>query len=406
MPEAEETTFAAELRRLRGEVSLRALGRRASCSKSIISDLEHERRVPTLPIARGLDKALGAGGKLVSLAEAQRQRLSEETADAAGDSAVDGLLREWDEVWRRDFLKGAGAAGAALATGPGAGTPAAAGGRDLMDAHLALRAAHGRLDNLRGASAVYAHAVGHHQQILAWHATAAGPAERQRIAALAADTGGFVGFLTYDLGMAETAATHYRDAAAHARRAGDLSSCTNLIGQMSRILTDQGHYHRALTLADGALHLAGTAAHPAVRSWLHAVRAHHYACLADTRLAQRDLTLAWTLLERADDGEKPTYIGYLDAAELNKWTGHAMVRLGQRTPSLLRAGRTALDEARAAWPATSVRGSAEVLTASARIHAACGDRDTAANLASRAVAIATETGSARNLRAALTAANG
>ncbi|MFI9772482.1 helix-turn-helix domain-containing protein, partial [Streptomyces sp. NPDC052415] len=66
MPET-ETTFAAELRRLRGQMTLRELGRRASCSKSIISDLEHERRSPTIPIATGLDKALGAGGRLVSL---------------------------------------------------------------------------------------------------------------------------------------------------------------------------------------------------------------------------------------------------------------------------------------------------------------------------------------------------
>ncbi|MEU6346471.1 helix-turn-helix transcriptional regulator [Streptomyces sp. NPDC046977] len=401
MPEAYKTTFAAELRRLRGTVTLRELGRRASCSKSIISDLEHARRSPTLPIALGLDKALGAGGTLVSLA--QRQRLSEETAEAASDSAEDGLLREWDNVWRRDFLKGVGAA--ALTTGLGTGSMAAVGGRDLLDAHIALRAAHGRLDNLRGASAVYPHAVGHHQQILAWHATAAAT-ERKQIAALAADTGGFVGFLTYDLGMAENAAAHYRDAAAHARQAGDLSCCINLIGQMSRILTDQGHYHRALTLADGALHLAGTKAHPAVRSWLHAVRAHHHACLGDARTTQKDLTTAWKLLDHADDGETPPYIRYLGPAELNKWTGHAMARLGQQTPSFLRAGQAALDEARAAWPATSVRGSAEVLTASARIYAARGDRDTAADLASQAVAIATATGSARNLRAALTASTG
>ncbi|MFI9772483.1 twin-arginine translocation signal domain-containing protein [Streptomyces sp. NPDC052415] len=306
-------------------------------------------------------------------------------------------------MWRRDFLKSAGAAGAALATGLGAGAMTDAGGRDLMDAHIALRAAHGRLDNLRGASAVYAHAVGHHQQILAWHATATSTTERQRIAALAADTGGFVGFLTYDLGMAENAAAHYRDAAAHARQAGDLSCCVNLIGQMSRILTDQGHYRRALTLADGALHLAGTKAHPAVRSWLHAVRAHHRASLGDARPAQQDLATAWQLLDRADDGEKPPYIGYLGAAELNKWTGHAMAHLGRTSPSLLRTGRATLEEARAAWPATSVRGSAEVLTASARIHTACGERDIAADLAARAVSIATTTGSARNLRAALTA---
>ncbi|MEW2498494.1 twin-arginine translocation signal domain-containing protein [Streptomyces nodosus] len=327
--------------------------------------------------------------------------MSGEIAEAAQDNAVDDPLREWDDVWRRDFLKGAGAAGAALATGLGADI-AVADGRDLMAAHTALRAAHGRLDNLRGASAVYAQAVDHHRQILAWHATAATAAERQQIAALAADTGGFVGFLTYDLGMAENATAYYRDAAIHARQAGDLSCCINLTGQMSRLLTDQGHYRRALALADGALRLGGTKAHPAVRSWLHAVRAHHHACLGDARSAKSDLGAAWKLLERADDGEKPPYIGYLDAAELNKWTGHAVVRLVHSTPALLSTGQKALDEARAAWPATSVRGSAEVLTASARIYTAHGDRDTAADLASRAVAIATQTGSARNLRAALT----
>ncbi|MFD5163484.1 hypothetical protein ACFWMJ_36460 [Streptomyces hawaiiensis] len=182
------------------------------------------------------------------------------------------------------------------------------------------------MDNLRGAQAVYRQAVDHHHQILAWHACARG-AERERIAALASDTGGFVGFLTYDLGQAELAATHYREAAAHAQQAGDISSCTNLIGQTSRILADLGHYDRALTLANLALHMAGTRAHPAVRSWLHAVRAHHHACLGGSRAAQADLGTAWKLLDHADDGEKPPYIGYLSAAELNKWVGHTMVRL-------------------------------------------------------------------------------
>jgi hypothetical protein len=210
-------------------------------------------------------------------------------------------------------------------------------------------------------------------------------------------------FLTYDLGMSENAAAHYRDAAAHARQAGDLSSCTYLIGQMSRILADQGHYRRARTLSDSALGLSGTKAHPAVRSWLHAVRAHHHACLGDARASQSDLNTAWNLLERADDGEKPPYIGYLGPAELGKWVGHAMVGLGQRNPSFVSTGRNALDEARAAWPAAMVRGSAEMLTASARIYAASGDRDTTADLAARSVTIATATGSARNLRAALAA---
>ncbi|MFF4409522.1 helix-turn-helix domain-containing protein [Streptomyces sp. NPDC001404] len=402
MPDTSEQTFATELRRLRGTMTLRDLARRACCSKSLIYDLEHERRSPTPQIARALDNALGAGGKLVLLAEAQRQRSSEEDATAPR-SAVDDLLREWDDVLRRDFLKkSAGAIGAAAVANLGISSTTASS-HELMDAHLALRAAHGRLDNLRGASAVYAQAVDHHRQVLAWHSAARTAAERQQIAALAADTGGFVGFLTYDLGMAENAATHYRDAAGHARYAGDLSCCTNLIGQMSRILADQGHYRRALDLADGALRLSGTKAHPAVRSWLHAVRAHHHACLNDARASQDDLSSSWALLERADDGEKPPYMGYLSAAELGKWTGHAMVRLGSTAPAFLATGKSALDEARATWPAAIVRGSAEMLTASARIYAARGDRDEAADLVSRSIAVATATGSARNLRAALTA---
>jgi transcriptional regulator with XRE-family HTH domain len=404
MPQADGVTFAAALRRLRGELTLRELARRACCSKSTVWDLEHGRRSPTAPIALGLDKALGAGGTLVSLAGAQRQRFSLEAARKTPDGAVDDLPREWDDVWRRDFLKSTAAASAAMAAGLGTGQgSAAAGGRELMDAHIALRAAHGRLDNLRGAPAVYAQAVDHHQQVLAWHATAQTAAERRRIAALAADTGGFVGFLTYDLGMAENAAALYRDAAAWTKQAGDLSSCVNLIGQMSRILADQGRCRRALALAGSALHLAGTKAHPAVRSWLHAVRAHQHACLGDARAAQTDLTTAWNLLERADDGEKPPYIGYLGSAELGKWTGHTMARLGHNAPSFLSTGKTAVDESRAAWPPTMVRGSAELLTVSARIYSACGDLDAAANLASRSIAVATATGSARNLRAALTA---
>ncbi|BAU88067.1 hypothetical protein SLA_7201 [Streptomyces laurentii] len=88
---------------------------------------------------------------------------------------------------------------------------------------------------------------------------------------------------------------------------------------------------------------------------------------------------------------------------MNKWTGRTILRLGRSTPALLGTGQNALDDARAGWATTHVRGSAEVLTASARIYAARGDRETAADLSARAVAVATQTGSARNLRAALAA---
>lgn len=173
MPHAQEETFATELRRLRGDLSLRELARRACCSKSIISDLEHERRSPTPRIASALDRALGADGTLEALAHANRQRGN---GEAAPHGAEDDLFQGWDDVWRRDFLKGTGAIGAVTVAGLG-GDGTDSGGKELLSAHIALRAAHGRLDNLRGAAAVYTQAVDHHQQILTWLGTVRTTAE-------------------------------------------------------------------------------------------------------------------------------------------------------------------------------------------------------------------------------------
>jgi hypothetical protein len=105
------------------------------------------------------------------------------------------------------------------------------------------------------------------------------------------------------------------------------------------------------------------------------------------------------LLERTNDGEVPPYVGYISAAEVGKWAGHSLTRLSR--PALARSGRNALDAARSAWPATAVRGSAEMLTACARAYAASGERDAAADIISQAVGVATATGSTRNLRGAL-----
>ncbi|MFD5163480.1 helix-turn-helix domain-containing protein [Streptomyces hawaiiensis] len=138
MPETNEVTFAAQLQRLRGELSLRALALRANCSKSIISDLEHQRRTPTHRMACALDKALRAGGTLVALAEAERQRANERAAPTAPDGAVDGLLREWENVFRRDFLKGTGATAAVLAAGLGVEDAIADDTGDLIAAHKDL----------------------------------------------------------------------------------------------------------------------------------------------------------------------------------------------------------------------------------------------------------------------------
>ncbi|MFG2434602.1 helix-turn-helix domain-containing protein [Streptomyces sp. NPDC048508] len=396
--------FAEELRRLRGSMSLRALAEKANCGKSTIEDLEKQRRKPTIPMAEALDTALNGRGKLVEFAMAAQPRGRREEISPPASTSGEILLPGWDDdMLRREFLTTGSAAAVAAITGIGAADGFLDGtSHDLLQAHHDLRAVHGRLDNLRGAQAVYTAARDHHDQVRTWLATAQ-RSEQQRLNALASDTGGFVGFLTYDLGQPELAITHYKEAAQHAQRAGDVSSCCNLLGQTSRVLADLGHYGKALTLTDQALHLAGTRAHPAVRCWLHAVRAHHHAAQSHFPEVTNDLGSAWSLLARAEDGERPPYIGYLNEAELNKWVGHAAVRLTASTRPDRLDGRKALDEARLAWPTTMVRGSAEMLTASGRIYAAHQELEHANEIIDKAIVIATTTGSARNLRAALDA---
>ncbi|MFJ6354814.1 hypothetical protein ACIQKB_35825 [Streptomyces sp. NPDC092046] len=99
----------------------------------------------------------------------------------------------------------------------------------------------------------------------------------------------------------------------------------------------------------------------------------------------------------------PPYIGYIGAAELGKWVGHSLARLGATRPRLVGSGISALEQTHAAWPTASRRGFAEVHTASARIYLASGDLDQAADHAAEGVSIATATESTRNLNAAFAA---
>ena len=75
-------SFGQALKRLRGSRSVRDVAQLASCSKSYVSDLENGKRKPTAQTATALDRALGARGELVALADAQSGASPLEQADA------------------------------------------------------------------------------------------------------------------------------------------------------------------------------------------------------------------------------------------------------------------------------------------------------------------------------------
>ncbi|MFJ4185429.1 helix-turn-helix domain-containing protein [Kitasatospora sp. NPDC089509] len=100
-----DETFAQALRRLRGTLSVRDVARLARCSKTVVSDLENERRSPTPAIAAALDTALGAGGLLCDLAEHPPGAPATERAaalqaglaeDLAAGSMTGASLEEWE----------------------------------------------------------------------------------------------------------------------------------------------------------------------------------------------------------------------------------------------------------------------------------------------------------------------
>lgn len=62
-------TFGSELRRLRGEMSLRQLQKRTNYSAAYLSELERGVKRPNIKVARRCDDVLDAGGRLVSLVQ-------------------------------------------------------------------------------------------------------------------------------------------------------------------------------------------------------------------------------------------------------------------------------------------------------------------------------------------------
>ncbi len=87
----DQETFSQALRRLRGSRSVRDVAQLASCGKSYVSDLENGKRQPTADIALALDRALGADGELVALAERRPGTSVLEQIDALQRGLTDSL---------------------------------------------------------------------------------------------------------------------------------------------------------------------------------------------------------------------------------------------------------------------------------------------------------------------------
>ncbi len=312
-------------------------------------------------------------------------------------------LDQWDELMRRRTLLAYAGATAAAVLVPGlpVAPPRLPAGTDPSQAYgelAALTATYRQLDGLLGPTAVYPQVISHHRRLAAWEYQVRGQPQWPQVARLATDASILLAWLHFDLERYPDAAELYRQATEIAGALGDVSLQAFLVGRMSRTLSECGQHQEALAFAAQAAGLADTKAAPLVRSWLAVTRAYVAACLGDERACRTDLQTAHALLDRADSQPPGPYIGFYGHPYLDKWTGHALLRLAERKGAALAEGRAVLDQALDRWSTVDVRESGEVLAACASARLAQREVDEAAGLAVRAYDIATATSSLRVLR--------
>ena len=325
-------------------------------------------------------------------------------AQDGGQSAgtLTDVLKAWDELMqRRAFLRGAGAAGM-LALTPYHPAELPPGDRaEAVEACAELTASCRRLEAVLGPGAVYGLVADHQRRLASWLQDARSPAAWRQLAAVTADAGILLAWLSFDLDHFDEAALRYRECSGLARGLDDVNLRAFLAGRMSRTLSECGHHADALAFADAAERIAGTAASGAVRSWLAVTRGYVHACLGaeHERSCRADLEAAAALLEKTGDEPLPPYLAFFGQPYLGKWSGHALLALAEHKVTRAAAeGRTAIDQALASWSQADVRESGEVLAAAASARLASEEIGEAARLAGRASQVAVAVGSPRIMR--------
>jgi transcriptional regulator with XRE-family HTH domain len=325
-------------------------------------------------------------------------------AQDGGQSAgrLTDVLKAWDELMqRRAFLRGAGVAGM-LALTPHHPAEFPPGDRaGAVEACAQLTATCRRLDAVLGPGAVYGLAADHQRRLTGWLQDARSPAAWRQLAAVTADAGILLAWLSFDLDRFDEAALRYRECSGLARGLEDVNLRAFLAGRMSRTLSECGRHADALAFADAAERIAGTAASCAVRSWLAVTRGYVHSSLgADHEKSCRaDLDAAASLLGKAGEEPLPPYLAFFGQPYLDKWRGHALLALAEHKVTRAAAeGRAAIDQALASWSHADVRESGEVLAAAASARLASEEIGEAARLTGRACQVAVAAGSPRIMR--------
>jgi tetratricopeptide (TPR) repeat protein len=263
--------------------------------------------------------------------------------DGNSDSDID----EESDVLRRAFMTSGSAtvAAASLGLGPGPGLVPAqrrVGEAEVNAVEDAVRRIR-LLDDRHGADGLYKRAA---QPLRAAYAlldagTAARPSTADRLHAGAGELAISVGWLAHDSGRFDDARSHYAEALATARVAGDPALEAHAFCNTSFLARDAGRHREAVRSAQAGQRAARHLASPRLLSLLSLREAGGWAGLGDRTGCEKSLGRAYAYFDRGPADADPEWMSFFGEPELEALQAQCWSALGDWPRAARHARRAA-----------------------------------------------------------------
>ncbi|NBE52126.1 hypothetical protein [Streptomyces boluensis] len=348
--------FAATVRR-----AARDIGERVSCDARYIGRVEAgEIRCPNYAYER-VFLHLFPGRTLTDLGFAPRETVRGRGARASTGTPsaqrsvppLNALLpaqhssTEESDVLRRAFIGSTATAAAASLglTGPlspeAAAAPRRVGGTEASAVEEAVRRIR-LLDDRHGADGLYRRASAPLRTAYALlDAGAARQSTSDRLHAGAGELAISVGWLAHDSGRFDDARSHYAEALATARMAGDAALEAHAFCNMSFLARDAGRPREAVRAAQAAQRSAREQGSARLLSLLSMREAGAFAVLGDRAGCEQSLARAQALFGRGAADEDPEWMSFYNEAELEGLEAQCWSALGHWARAARHAQRAA-----------------------------------------------------------------
>lgn len=137
-----------------------------------------------------------------------------------------------------------------------------------------------------------------------------------------------MGWLAHDSGRFDDARSHYAEALATARVAGDAGLEAHAFCNTSFLARDAGRHREAVRAAQASRHAARDLASPRLLSLLALREAGGWAGLGDRTGCEQSLGQAHTLFERGPSDDDPEWMSFFGESELQALEAQCRAALG------------------------------------------------------------------------------